>query len=159
MLYIVSKAKDGIQFGDYLEALESYSAQLPPAVAEFASDENRFALHHPGSLHDAWVEQIAISESRAKDERPSEIRVILTLLGQMHDRRMILTYEGVSGYSIIGGKNPHSTPHTLHGDIYTHEVRLSARQEVVHEIAVGDGGQIEITCKTFQVEERAITQG
>lgn len=159
MLYIVSKAKDGIQFGDYLVALESFRAQLPPEVVKFASDENRFALHHPGSLHDAWVEQIAICESRAIDVRPSEIQVILTLLGQMHDRRIILTYEGVSAYSVTGGKNLNSTPHTLHGDIYTHEVRLSALKEVVHEIAVGDGGRIEITCKTFRVEERAITQG
>jgi hypothetical protein len=159
MQHIVSPTKDGIQFGDYLQALESYRDQLPPEVAAFACDETRFALHHPSSLHDAWVEQISICESRAMDQKPSAISIVLTLLGPMHDRWIILTYEEVSTYLITGGKNPNSTPHTLHGDIWTHEVRLSKQQEVVHEIAVGDGGSIEVTCKMFQVEERAITQG
>src|SRR5688572_9623138 len=100
MNYIVSPNKDGIQFGDYLEALESYRDQLPPEVAAFASDEDRFTLNHPSSLHDAWVEQISISESRSIDDLPAEIRIVVNLLGQMHDRWIILTYEGVSAYSI-----------------------------------------------------------
>jgi hypothetical protein len=159
MHYIVSPNKYGIQFGDYLEALESYRDQLPSEVAAFASDEDRFTLNHPSSLHDAWVEQIAISESRSIDQLPSEIRIVVTLLGQMHDRWIVLTYEGVSAYSITGGRNPGSTPYTLHGDIWTHEVRLSALLEVVHEIAVGDGGRIEVTCRTFHVEDTATRFG
>lgn len=159
MRYIISPDKDGIQFGDYLDALASYRDLLPPEVAHFASDQNRFTLSHPGSLHDAWIEQIVVTESRSTSESASEVRIVLTLLGQMHDRKIILTYEGVTRYAITGGKNQSSTPDTLHGDICTHEVRLSARNEVIHEIAIGEGGTFEVTCATFHVEELAIQVG
>ena len=154
MRYIIQPEKDGIQFGDYLDALNSYRHLLPVEVAEFASDEDRYVLTHPSSLHDAWVEQISVTESRNVDGASSRIGVALRLLGQMHDRHIILTYENVSNYSISGGENQWSTHQTLHGDVFTHEVRVSDCGRVVHEIAVGEAGKIEITCATFNVEER-----
>ena len=157
MLYIVSSEKEGIQFGDYLEALESYRERLPPEVARFASDENRFALNHPSSLHDAWVEEVAIKESRSTGDAASQARILLTLLGQTHDRHIILIYSGVTEYLVSSGSNLPSNRQTFHGDIWTHEVRITDGDEVIHEIALADGGRFEVTCRSFSIAETPTT--
>ncbi|MEM8954852.1 MAG: hypothetical protein AAGD22_11930 [Verrucomicrobiota bacterium] len=154
MRYIVSPEKDGIQYGDYLAALDGFRDDLPEEVAKFAADEERFTLSNAKSLHDAWIERIEVTESRSTTETPSEIRITLTLLGQMYDRRVILTYENVTSYAITGGNNRSATTDTLHGDIFTHEVRPAEGGRVTHEIAIGDDGCLEVTCRTFNVEDR-----
>ena len=133
MRYIYTESDDSIEFDRYLEELSSYKHNLPPEVAEFASDEDRFTLSHASSLHDAWLESIVVSESRATDEKPSQVSVEVILLGQQHDRRIHLKYSDVSRYTHTFAESGFPRFQTKHGDLFTHEVRYEDGQ-VIHEI-------------------------
>ena len=154
MRYITSPDKDGIQFGDYLDALADYRDQLPSEVAEFAGDEDRFVLNHEKSLHDAWLEEVRIIESRSTDSKPSEVSIQLILLGQMHDRKIIINYQGVTNHLFSGARTNCNFHDTFHGDIFTHEVRLSEEGMVQHEILFDEVTRFEVTCQTFSVEDQ-----
>lgn len=154
MLYIYRDGEDSIMFGRYIEALSAFRDRLPAAVAEFASDEERFALSHPKSLHDAWLESVAVQESRATKESPSSVALEIVLLGQRHDRRIRLSYRGVQRYEIHGARGEY--PESFHGDLYTHEVRVSAAGHVIHELLFVTGAGIEIECSEFAVRDELL---
>lgn len=152
MRYIYREFDEGIEFDRYLNALEAYRHLLPAEVASFASDESRFTLDHASSLHDAWLESIVISESRASGIHPSEVTIEIILLGQQHDRKIHLKYSGVSQYSSTLVKSDLPSFDTKHGDLFTHEVRYEDAH-VVHEILFQIGTRMLISCNTFTVEE------
>lgn len=154
MLYIYRDGEDSILFGRYIEALADFRDRLPEAVARFASDEERFALSHPRSLHDAWLESVTVQESRATREAPSSVALEIVLLGQRHDRRIRLGYRGVERYEVSGTRGEYRE--SFHGDLYTHEVRVSEAGRVIHELLFVTGGRIEIECVDFEVREELL---
>ncbi|GAA5497272.1 hypothetical protein Rhal01_03465 [Rubritalea halochordaticola] len=154
MKYILSEEDDVIQFGKYLDALAKYRDQLPDEVAQFAEDESRFCLQGGGTLHDAWIETITVREKRAAGDDASSCEIELVLLGPLHDRRIQLRYLGVKAYTVDGrGENGFQA---FHGDIHTHEVRLSDDGLVVHEIVGVDEFRIQVECRTFTVMDEML---
>jgi hypothetical protein len=153
MLYIHRAGDESIMFGRYLEALSTYRSRLPEAVAHFAGDEERFVLNHPKSLHDAWLERLIISESRATEHIPSAVGLEVVLLGQQHDRQIRLIYHGVVRYEIHGTTEEGRYHDTFHGDIYTHEVRVSVAGRVIHELLFVTGSRLEVECLDFEVRD------
>lgn len=154
MQHILREGDHTIHFQRYSEALALYRTQLPPEVAAFAGDAERYVLNHAKSLHDAWVQSITVTDSRATQQYQSGVAVEIVLLGQMHDRHIILSYADVARYQIYGLAD--SLSPTSHGDLHTHEVRVSAEGRVVHEIVFVAGSCIEIECRTFTVQDRLL---
>jgi hypothetical protein len=156
MLHIHRAGEDSIMFGRYLEALAGYRERLPEAVARFASDEERFVLNHPKSLHDAWLESVIVKEARAVADVPSGVEVEVVLLGQRHDRRIRLLYRNVERYNAHAARGEYHD--SFHGDLYTHEVRLSEAGHVIHELLFVTGARIEVECSDFEVRDELFTQ-
>lgn len=157
MNYILDPNEVGIHFGRYLEALAEYRHRLSPHVAQFAGDAERFTLDHPKSLHDAWLQSVVVTENRGTAAAPSTVRVELLLLGQHHDRFIRISYERVSRYALHGQSGERCTAATFHGDIFTHEVRVTDAGHTVHEIAFEAGSVFSIECEDFTVTDEPVS--
>ena len=145
-------------FDDYKKYIEENKHNFPSHVFEFATDVNRHNLDSPHSLHDSWMTSITIKENRNLD-RPfdPEPTIEIELLGQMHDRTIVLSYSGIENYAIEGLKNPYNWGDTYQGDISCHEVRLNEEGLLVHEILFVSESKITIVCQNFQCSERLHT--
>lgn len=143
MDYILNPETDGIDFDRYAIYLESICAQLPLHVYAFASNPNHFNLDSPSSLHDAWLEALTIREvatGNCHDQHALEI--VLCLLGPRQDRRIHLSYIGVSHYVMQSSG--------AHGDLLSHEIRLSSNGEILHEMQFVNGASILIECSDMR---------
>ena len=145
-------------FDDYKNYIEANKDKLASHVYEFAIDINRHNLDSQHSLHNSWMTSITIKENRNK-KRPfdPEPKIEIKLLGQMHDRDIILSYSGIENYQIKGLKNPYNWADTYQGDISCHEVRLDEQGLLIHEILFVSESTITITCKDFWCTERLHT--
>lgn len=145
-------------FDLYRRYLEKNRDRFPPAVFAFAANVERHSIDSPHSLHDAWLSSVSVKENR-RTHRPFEPRpsVELVLLGPKHDREIILTYEGVSDYRIEGKRNPYNWAGTFHGDVNSHEVRITAKSQIIHEIAFASQTKVLVTCETYTCTERENT--
>jgi len=142
-------------FDDYLEYLKRNKDKFPANVYEFAIDINRHILESPHSFHDSWLTSITIKENRNK-EQPFEPTpsIEIVLLGQMHDRDIILTHEGIESYSINGHKKPYNWGDTFQGDISCHEIRINKDGQITHEIEFVSESRIIIACRKFKCVEQ-----
>lgn len=142
-------------FDNYIEYMERNKKKFPTRVFDFATDVNRHKLDSPHSLHDSWMTSITIKENR-NSKRPFDPNptIEIELLGQMHDRDIILSYFGVENYKIKGLKNPYNWGDTYQGDILCHEVRLNKKGFIIHEIVFASESKIVIACKDFLCSER-----
>jgi len=157
MEYITTDDTEGIQYGRYLDALASFRHLLPSHVAEFAADESRFTLNDPRSLHDAWLESLTVQESRASSESPSCTSIELVLLGQQHDRHIVIQYVDVRQYSLRHAPLSDMKFHdAAHGDIFTHEVRVEDDGYITHEICFVTDSVFLVCCRDFKVLDRPI---
>lgn len=145
-------------FDEYMKYMEQNKNKFPSHVFEFAADVNRYTLSSPHSLHDSWMTSISIKENRKK-ERPfdPEPSIEIELLGQMHDRNIILKYTGVESYEMKGIKNLYNWGDTYQGDVSCHEVRLNEDGLLTHEILFASESTIEIVCKNFECIEEMHT--
>lgn len=142
-------------FDLYRAYLETNRDSFPINVFEFAHDIERHTLSSPHSLHDSWLTSITVKENRKK-HRPFEPKpsIELILLGQMHDRDIVLTYSGVASFFMTGNKNPYNWADTFLGDVSCHEVRLSETGLLVHEIEFVSDSRVLITCEAFECCEK-----
>lgn len=142
-------------FDEYIEYMKVNKGKFPAKVYDFVTDVNRHNLNSPHSLHDSWMTSISIKENRNKfrpfDPKPS---IELELLGQMHDRDIILTYSGIEKYKIKGLKNPLNYADTYQGDILCHQVTLNKQELLIHEILFRSESKIVIICENFDCIER-----
>jgi len=168
MKYILSPNDNepGIRYGRYLDYLETIKGSLPAHVAEFASSKQFFTLDSPHSLHDAWLNSVEVRETR-RSEQPREPTVTLTLklLGQYHDRVIVLEYENVFQYRMEGTREIKDGPpnfqygDTFHGDVITHEVRLGNEGHIIHEIAFATESALLVECLNFTHREEIFGEG
>ena len=120
----------GIDLDAYLAYLATVREQLPPHVWDFASNPAHHQLDGSLTLHDSWLESVAISE-RGTGPRSAtrDVVVAIRLLGPMHDLRHLLSYEGVRAYSLDADRIAAG-----HGDLLAQEVRVGQDgQTLVHE--------------------------
>ena len=141
-------------FDKYIKYMEMNKDQFPNHVYEFAIDPERHILQSPHSLHDAWLTSFTIQENRnlIRPFEPSP-SIELVLLGQMHDRDIVLNYSGIEWYEIGGRKNQYNWGDTYHGDIEAHQVRLEGNS-ILHEIEFVSESKITVTCKDFTCSEK-----
>ncbi|RDH41256.1 hypothetical protein [Zooshikella ganghwensis] len=102
--------------------------------------------------------KVEIKETR-NNSRPFKPRcnIVIELLGQLHDRDIILEYSGVESYSFNGLKNPYNWGDTYHGDVAFHEVRISENGLIYHEILLASEAKYYIECKGFKCIEKIHT--
>ena len=159
MQYILNDQSEGIDFGRYLAYLESVRDRLPAHIYAFASNSCHFDLKSRNSLHDAWLEELAVREV-ASGER-HEVRtaqIEIRLLGPYHDRRIHLLYDDVTEYRFElppGGGNPRYE-HTAHGDLYTHEICLAAGGRLTHELLFERNSTFFVECANITHWETSI---
>ena len=141
-------------FDEYLGYLDTIKGEISRNVYEFASDLKRHELENAHSLHDSWITSISVQEKR-NPSRPfePEVIIVLELLGQMHDRDIVLEYKEVKAYRIESIENPYNSGDTFHGDVISHEVRLVEHDLLIHEIVMATDKTIEIVCKNFSCNE------
>lgn len=145
-----------IDFERYDEYLTGVEDVMDPRVFEFARNPDHFNLSSPSSLHDAWLEEFRVAESRSDDSDGNRISVTIVLLGAFHDRRIVLEYDGVSGYDFsFSGEVCRGTVQK-HGDVYTHEMRIEEGVHV-HEILFADGHRFMIRFKRFSHREELVS--
>ncbi len=125
MSYLINAAQDKLQDGTAYQAyrcyLEGIRDDLPAHVYEFATAESHYDHTNPECLHDAWLEQLLVSEEGMGSRSESRfIRMMLQLLGAFHDRIFRLEYTGVSSYQIGNLSSQRGR-----GDLMIDEVGLS----------------------------------
>jgi hypothetical protein len=136
----------------YFAYLATIHERLAEHVYAFAADRSHYALDSPQSLHDAWLEELVLTEaapSKSPQERTTQLT--LRLLGPMHDRIHVLQYYGVLGYRLEAGMAARG-----HGDALVHEVRLNELGVLVHEILFRSGARIVIECADIRYEGRSL---
>lgn len=146
-------------FDSYISYLEAHKSEFPEHIYAFASSEERHNLTSPHSLHDSWLTSISIKEPRGPDiDGRSLPAVEVALLGQMHDRTIVLQYHRVHSYQISGTMTPYNWADTFHGDISTHEMLVRSKSRFLHRITFTSGSKIEVEFEEFKCFEVACTQ-
>jgi hypothetical protein len=148
-----------IDIDRYHRYVESIRERLPEHVHAFASDPRFFDTTSHSSLHDAWLESFTVREAASGERheiRRLEIEIIL--LGPFHDLRTRLRYTGVTAYSAFAPAKPGHPryEHTAHGDLITHEVRLSDSGGLIHELLFERDATILIECADIRHSEEPI---
>ena len=152
MKHLQRDASGAWQFDPYFAYLATIRERLAEHVYAFAADWAHYALDSPRSLHDAWLEELVLTEaapSKSPQDRPTQLT--LRLLGPMHDRVHVLQYYRVLGYRLEAGMTARG-----HGDVLVHEVRLNELGVLVHEILFAAGARIVIECADIQYEEHPL---
>ena len=145
-------------FDSYRAYLEAHKDVFPEHIYEFASSEERHNLSSPHSLHDSWLSSLSIKEPRGPGGEGRNLpSVEVALLGQMHDRTIVLQYHKVHSYQISGTKNPYNWADTFHGDVSMHVIIVRSELTFLHRITFVSGSKIEIEFEDFKCLEVACT--
>ena len=160
MEHILNSETEGYDWIRYSHYVESIRDLLPSHVYAFASDSRYFDLNSHSSLHDAWLESLTVREVASGERRDiRKMEITITLLGPYHDQLIHLQYIGVTGYTFNAptrhGENRFE--HTAHGDLLTHEVRLSQSGLLIHELLFDHGTTFLIECSDIKHTEEKIS--
>ena len=161
MEYIFDPRSSTIDFERYASYVESIRNRLQPHVYAFASDSKYFDLTSHSSLHDAWLEHVTVHEdSSGPNGDVRRLAIDVSLLGAFHDRRILLSYSGVTAYTLVAPPRHGEKrfDHIAHGDLITHELRLGANDGLIHEILFERGGTFLVECAEFAHREEEVNR-
>lgn len=114
----------------YQEYVRRHEGAFPKSAFALATSEWFFGSDDHRSPHDAWLESMTFEEPSTGDR--GEIRHLalrVRLLGAYHDLYLELFYPRVFSYSL-----DHAQVGEGHFDWRCHELRLSERGTLIHEI-------------------------
>lgn len=149
MRYLLTDDDGVTQFGSYFEHLRRIEKRLPETVFRFATDESRYPLNGPRTLHDARLRSIELRGESPRDFDPKE--AVVTLLNAVGDRRFSLVYTGVTHVMASG----EVWPDLGTADLLTHEVGRED-DRVFHDLNFVDNFTLSIYCETFAFHETAL---
>lgn len=131
------------QFAAYHQYLEKMRDAFPKNAYDFATAGWHYDFQDSRCPHDAWLESLTIREP-AKGERREvrQIDITIHLLGAFQDGFIEMFYPNVSEYFV---NTPANDLVGNHGDWLIDEVRLSQKDQVVHEILFSRGAIVRIT--------------
>ena len=159
MQYIAQPGSGTIDFDRYLRYLETVRDRLSEDAWRFASDPRHHDLRSPQTLHDAWLDRIAICEDASGDRREiRRLRIDVEMLGAFHDRRIRLGYTGVHAYrfdvpAAVGAR----FERVAHGDLIAHELRAREGGGIVHELMFERRGTFVVECDAISHVQEMIT--
>lgn len=149
-----NKSFSGVDFEFYQQYLETVKGKIPADLYDFVYDSKRHDLAEQ-SLHDSWINEITIKETRHKKEEfwKFNIDIKIELLGPYHDRLFNLSFEKVLSYQIgVGDKG--------HQDLLTFEVyceQMHKKNILVFNAEFADNRAIIIKAKDIKITERLLT--
>lgn len=136
MAYILRKERDGSvakakrNWERYVAYLHKNERRFPPGAYALATSDWYFGASDHRAPHDAWLEEVTISEPSAgkrHEIRQTSIRV--RLLGAYHDKILEFVYPRVFAYSFAAPTVQHG-----HYDWRYDEFRLNKAGNLIHEI-------------------------
>ena len=133
----------------YREYLAGIRAHLVSEVFEFASAQWHYDPKHHRSLHDSWLQSVAISEeARQVPDGSRSLRIKIALNGPYHDGHTYLSYHGVKKYELrLSAKETSGSARGGHGDWMLDELTLSENGNLLHDIAWSSGATWIIECE------------
>lgn len=141
----------GEDFHEYVEYLETVRDKFPNTLFDFVSDSQRHNLEEK-SLHDSWVDEIKVNESRERDAAKrwqTEVHITIVLLGPYHDRNFELKFKNVRYYEF----GMRSKSHT---DLITYEIypeNLHDEDYLVFNAEFADDSMILIKAENIEITE------
>lgn len=82
------------RFDKYFEYLKVVEKEMPPLLASFALDKDRYVLRSNATLHDAWLTKFGL-ENRYAESEIAESVATLELLHSSHEFVFQLVYSDV----------------------------------------------------------------
>jgi hypothetical protein len=150
--HIVFDEKLGWDHRPYFSYLDSVKSSMPVALYEFAANVNHHNLTSDVSLHDAWLQNISITEVVDTIHRNNKrIDVMTCYLGPFHNLRIHICYQHVFAYKLRGPSDSAQacSPNKSHGDLLMHEVRVASEDLYEHEIWFSSGAAFIIQFRGF----------
>lgn len=143
-----NKSFSGEQFENYKKYLETIQDKLPKPLYDFVSDFKRHDLEEQ-SLHDTWINEIAVKVIRDKENRYREKEAIIKieLLGSYHDRLFDLYFNKVISYQLGIDEEGHS-------DLMTYEIYCEADEILTFNAEFADGSAIFIEAREITITEK-----
>ncbi|NHZ79045.1 hypothetical protein F2P44_07115 [Massilia sp. CCM 8695] len=94
--YIYQRHDGATCFDRYFAYLGTIQQDMPPALASFSMDPDRYALNSDVTLHDSWLESLNVEKEYVGTEQgPSTVK--LKLLHSSHESVINLVYTDVLG--------------------------------------------------------------
>ena len=133
MSFILSAQRNADPRG-YFDRYAAYIAaerhRFPPSALALMESDWYFGFADHRAPHDAWLQDVRVSETRPDDrDSAPETSIVVRLLGAYHDGVIEFVYSGVVSYSL---QMPDLT--RGHCDWRYDEFRLSASGQLIHEI-------------------------
>ena len=143
----IEVSAEGWDHRPYWRYLDTVKHEMPPHLFAFASGQENHNLSSRNSLHDAWLEHLAIEESVGDAQR--KVQIAVRLLGPYHDRHIQLTYKNVASYS-LDGFDIRTSRSPLHGDLLIHEMRIERSGLFTHELLFESDARFIVTFADFE---------
>lgn len=136
MAYILSKERDGSvskakrNWERYVAYLHKNEQRFPRGAYSLATSDWYFGADDHRAPHDAWLEEVAVSEpSTGKRHEMRETSIRVRLLGAYHDKILEFFYPKVFAYTFTV-----PTAQFGHYDWRYDEFRLNRAGSLLHEI-------------------------
>jgi hypothetical protein len=147
---------DPLAWDRYNSYLAGIGERLPVAAREFAEAPWHYDPKDHRCPHDAWVENVLISEPAQGTRRERRrIDIQVRLLGAYHDGHLTIRYLNVAAYRLDQPNRPEDQENRRwvgHGDWLIDEVGLSKEGFMTHEVSFRWGGTWYIECEDFSYE-------
>lgn len=143
MKYLVFPSSDpqtaSAVWRSYREHVARIEPRLPSRVRSFASQEWYYDPNDHRCPHDAWLESLTVSDSKANLKSGDNLKVDITvrLLGAYHDRALIFGYTDVRSYQLCGTIG--NAAEAWHGDWLVDEFNVTNDGFVTHEMQWSSG--------------------
>jgi hypothetical protein len=133
------------RFDKYFDYLKNVEQQMPPLLASFALDKERYVLRSNATLHDAWLSKFSL-ENRYTECEIIESIATLDLLHSSHEFVLQLVYADVVKIEFSVGFQV-TSPHPV--DLLVHEFTILEPGVFQHLIHFDKEEWISIGFKRF----------
>ena len=132
---------------DYFAYLKDIKPNLPCEMKSFFCEEERYAINHDFSLHDAWIESLVIKNEYLENNKKTYIQLVLLLAN--HDKKVILNYRNV--FTIIYDGKPSRWVNKA-VDLLMHELHITQDGNYQHIIEFDSDIWLTIEFTEFSYE-------
>ncbi|HMQ11030.1 MAG TPA: hypothetical protein PKC21_08305 [Oligoflexia bacterium] len=132
-MYYLSKQRNKnvvLAYEKYMGYIESQQDLFSKNILKLIQSDWYYNPNEPKCPHDAWLENLFISEKSYGDRNEkSATSISITLLNAYHNATITFEYENVISYNLSFLKNKHARQDWLYD-----EFRVSENKKILHEI-------------------------
>ncbi len=139
-------------FDRYFSYIESVKNELPENLYEFASDISRYEMNGPSTLHDAWVEDVALSTRYANESNAIVASDVVVRLRQATEGTIAIAYSGVQGFEFQNFPSRWPNHAT---DLLVHEVAVEPEGLYSHTLVFDKDVIMKVLFHDFSLEDKA----